>query len=668
MTDRPPAGDAHAYTMRLSLSVLDHLGFNLYSNIPAVISEVVANSWDADATEVSIDIDTVGTITITDDGIGMTTDDLNDRFLFVGYRRRDAGPTTTPRGRHVMGRKGIGKLSLFAIAKMIAVETAKDGASAGLVLRADDIRAQMASEEGDYHPEAIAPDDIAVAVGTRITLSDLRLNPTEGTLIALRRRLARRFTIIGPENDFRVFVNGQEIRVVDRAFYPKIEYLWTLGDPDPADKYEKLCTKARKTKRLNGAVDEDNGWTVAGWVGTVDAQKSIDEETNVIPVLAWGKLIHEDLLSAVKPAGLFSKYLMGEIHANFVDEDGMEDIATSDRQSLKETDPRFKALTEYLEKTVLREVGNSWRDWRRDDALDKARENPVVEEWYTSLGPDAKAYAKQLFGKIGNMALDHEADRIELYKNGILAFEKLRFRDLLSEVDKLEGQAQFDLIGRVFSNIDELEAAQYGEIARGRISVIQSFVDIVDANEKEKVIQQHLFDHLWLLNPSWERASTNQRVEQSVTKEFAEIEAGLTDEEKAGRIDIRYRTAAGKHLIIELKRYSVKVKTGELVTQISKYRTALRKCLREQFPDQPQAIECIAVLGHFPDDMDPEDVERTLNGINARVVTYDSLIVNALESYKDYLDSHAEVSALADLIERLEESNPDGSGGEGPDK
>ncbi len=70
-----PADNRPEYTMRLSLSVLDHLGLNLYSNIPAVISEVVANSWDADATVVTIDIDkTAGAITVTDNGIGMTAE------------------------------------------------------------------------------------------------------------------------------------------------------------------------------------------------------------------------------------------------------------------------------------------------------------------------------------------------------------------------------------------------------------------------------------------------------------------------------------------------------------------------------------------------------------------------------------------------------------------
>ncbi len=641
--------------MRLSLSVLDHLGLNLYSNIPAVISEVVANSWDADATTVTIGIDRdSGRITVSDDGIGMTQGDLNDRFLFVGYRRRENQPTKTAKGRHVMGRKGIGKLSLFAIAKTIQVETAKDGTTSGLVMRADDIRAQMQEKEGEYHPDPLPASEISVAAGTRITLSDLRLNPTAGTVTALRRRLARRFSIIGPDHGFEVIVNDEPIKVSDRDFYPKIEYLWSLGAV--GDQYEKLCSKALKKKRLSGTVDAGQGWTVSGWVGTVDTQKSITEETNIVPVLAWGKLIHEDLLAAVKPAGLFAKYVMGELHADFVDDDKADDIATSDRQSLKEDDPRFAALTAYLRDTVLREVGNAWRDWRRDNALDKARENPIVEEWYTSLGPDARKAAKDLFGKIGNMAVGEESDRIELYKNGILAFEKLRFRDLLGEIDKLDGADQLDLVGRVFSSIDEIEAAQYGEIARGRLRVIESFIGLVDADEKERVIQKHLFEHLWLLNPSWERASTNQRIEESVMSEFAALDAGLSDEEKKGRVDIRYRTAAGKNIIIELKRYSVKVKPGQLVDQVGKYRSALAKCLKQKFADQPQDIECIVVLGRRPDDLPPEEVERTLAGVHARIITYDELIQHAHESYKDYLEKHTEVSRLSDLISRLEQS------------
>ena len=45
------------YELTIDLNILNHLGLNLYSNIPAVVSEVVANSWDADASHVEIHID-----------------------------------------------------------------------------------------------------------------------------------------------------------------------------------------------------------------------------------------------------------------------------------------------------------------------------------------------------------------------------------------------------------------------------------------------------------------------------------------------------------------------------------------------------------------------------------------------------------------------------------
>jgi hypothetical protein len=651
----------HTYTMTMSLSVLEHLGLNLYSNIPAVVSEVVANAWDADATLVNIDISgTEQQITISDNGVGMTSADLNERFLRVGYRRRDSGSPTTSKGRHVMGRKGIGKLSLFAIANTVTVMTWKDGERSGLVLSAEKIRDQIeVGRSGEYHPEPIAEAEVTVELGTLISLTDLRLTPTKATLDNLRKRLARRFSIIGAENDFHVYVNGTEVSVTDRDYYSKIEYLWSLGDV--GDAYEKLCTNAVSTVRLTGEVNSSKGWVVTGWVGTVDEQKNIDEDTNVIPVLAWGKLIHEDLLSDVKVTGIYSKYVMGEIHANFVDEDSADDIATSDRQSLKEDDPRFEALKEYLADKVLKTVGSSWLSARRKNALDKAIKNEVVKEWYEGLGPDAKDYAKQLFGKIGDMSLENESDRIELYKNCILAFEKLRHRDLLSKVESLDSAAQLDVIGKAFAGIDELEAAQYGEIAQGRMTVIKSFKGLVDANEKEKVLQKHLFEHIWLIDPSWERAATNVLIEERVTKEFEKVTERLTDDEKKARWDIKYRTAAGKHVIIELKRYSVSVTIGQLLDQLGKYRSALLKCLEENFPEEPRAIECIAVLGAPPHNVAPDEVDQALRSINARVKTYDDLINGALRSYGEYLEKHAEVGKLADLIGRLERSVSSGA-------
>jgi hypothetical protein len=48
---------APKYRMTISLHVLDHLGLNLYSSMPAVLSEAVANAWDADAEKVEVTVD-----------------------------------------------------------------------------------------------------------------------------------------------------------------------------------------------------------------------------------------------------------------------------------------------------------------------------------------------------------------------------------------------------------------------------------------------------------------------------------------------------------------------------------------------------------------------------------------------------------------------------------
>lgn len=102
------------YKLKIDLNVLNHLGLNLYSNVPAVLSELIANAWDADSENVSISVEHGSNngetiITISDDGCGMTKVDLNDKFLNVGYQRRkeEKFSLTQKHNRQVMRRKGI---------------------------------------------------------------------------------------------------------------------------------------------------------------------------------------------------------------------------------------------------------------------------------------------------------------------------------------------------------------------------------------------------------------------------------------------------------------------------------------------------------------------------------------------------------------------------------
>jgi HSP90 family molecular chaperone len=60
--------------------ILDHLGITAYNSVRKCLAELVANSYDADASNVSISlpdvIDENSVITISDNGVGMSTEDL----------------------------------------------------------------------------------------------------------------------------------------------------------------------------------------------------------------------------------------------------------------------------------------------------------------------------------------------------------------------------------------------------------------------------------------------------------------------------------------------------------------------------------------------------------------------------------------------------------------
>ena len=196
------------YQMTINLNVLNHLGINLYSNIPAVLSEVVANSWDADATNVDIEIEPERII-ITDDGHGMTLEDINDKYLKIGYERRDHQPVKTVKyDRDVMGRKGIGKLSLFSVAESVKVESLKDGSQNGFIMSTDEIEEHIKEDKpGPYEPTPLPESEMVLdSKGTRIVLTNLKRRVNIATPDYVKKRLARRFSIIGAKMTTSRFV------------------------------------------------------------------------------------------------------------------------------------------------------------------------------------------------------------------------------------------------------------------------------------------------------------------------------------------------------------------------------------------------------------------------------------------------------------------------------
>src|SRR5690348_10492314 len=119
MATKPKPAAQPKYRMRISRLTVDKLGVKLYDRVSAVIAELVSNSYDADATKVTITApmgeylatrvgdeikDRGHAITVADDGVGMTPDEVNRYYLRVGAERRkdERGDTSKKYGRKVM--------------------------------------------------------------------------------------------------------------------------------------------------------------------------------------------------------------------------------------------------------------------------------------------------------------------------------------------------------------------------------------------------------------------------------------------------------------------------------------------------------------------------------------------------------------------------------------
>ena len=62
------------------------IGLENFANSEGAIVELVKNAYDADAKNVWITVDTEkNTLTVEDDGKGMTASDINNSFLNIGY-------------------------------------------------------------------------------------------------------------------------------------------------------------------------------------------------------------------------------------------------------------------------------------------------------------------------------------------------------------------------------------------------------------------------------------------------------------------------------------------------------------------------------------------------------------------------------------------------------
>jgi len=516
------------YVMTISRTTVDKLGIKLYDKASAVVSELIANSYDADAEKVTVRIpldrwlatrssgevsDQGLEITVQDDGIGMTPDEINQFYLKVGTNPREddrRGPNSVEKGRPRMGRKGIGKLAPFGICKIIEVKSAggkktpNGYLTAHLILNYDEIRQET---DAPYNPEPGEHDcTYSSDRGTTITMRSFLHRRTPDIEI-FNRQVARRFGLQLP--DF-------QIEVIDTTSGEN----FTIGElPVDVDEETKIVLDDRPV------VLEDGGkLSVKGWIAYAkDPYANV--EVAGVRIYARGKLVSTTRDFGLK-AGFTGEYtirsyVVGVIHADWLDLDSDEDLIQSGRQDIL-WDSEIGTAFQSWGQEILRELGKkSWSPVREKTCKIFLEETKIEEEakkrFQDKAVVDSAMKIAAVIGRLASRdALRERPEYAQRLKELVLTIAPHKMIvDKLAEIEKVIGDHPLEAIALIFNDARLAEAASLGEVAIERIDAIDKLNSCLcpESATDEKTLQKLLEGAPWLINPQWTMLQANQTFE-----------------------------------------------------------------------------------------------------------------------------------------------------------
>lgn len=365
-----------AFTFEFSLTVLNHLGRQLYRNFITVLGEAISNAWDADATEVRINIERdQNRMRIQDDGRGMNHDDIQNKFLKIGYSKRKNGNFRTPSGRPSIGAKGIGKLALLSCADTVTViSRKKDEVANGCIIDNGDIDEAIDEDKSSQQVTLATPtpsqmDSFTSDHGTVLIFDKTRLPNSTDEFLRKALALFFRFTLVDP--NFTIIFNDEKITISDAQDLAKnTQYLWKIGEF--SDPFLNLINAPKnRTASLEPPSDLP---TLKGFLATVKKPNNLKvfgaNETIGVDLFVNGRLRERTILRHRPSARVPAQYLYGQIHLDMLDDGENPEPFTSSREAVLDDNEFFIRLLDYLHETTTKTVFDQWDEWRLADKQD----------------------------------------------------------------------------------------------------------------------------------------------------------------------------------------------------------------------------------------------------------------------------------------------------------
>lgn len=551
----------------------------MYQSPIAALAELVSNAWDADAENVNISlpdqINTNATIIVTDDGIGMTFDECQERYLNVGYARRgdNLDEKSLGKSRPILGRKGIGKFAGFGIACVVNLKTTSKstGEATEFEMNLDELRTQEYVEKDSGNVSVIShtpPDESKKHYhGTIITLKNLTLS-RKLNAEQFSKSMSRRFLLHTRSMDFKVTVDAKPIP--DDDDLANIQYDFPndyLGDERPD---ELIIQDGWGIEKL-----PDN--QQIKWRIRFNEDPITSDELRGISIFARGKLAQVPFffqLSGGLSGQHAQQYLCGQIEADFIDLFD-HDLISPERQRINWERIECKDLLTWGQNRT-KNLLSLWKS-RRSSEKQKLLTEKVdgFSDRLEKLSNHEQKTVRQALSKIASISTLKNEQFVELGKAVLTAWEAGRLRDLIDDIANSGDMSELDLLD-ILIEMNVVTALHTAEAVRAKLDIIVGLHERIKTRALENPIRDYIADNPWLIDPEWETFTKEMRVNKIIQK--AAKEAKLDEyEDWKKRVDL-VLSSGNTLLVVEFIRPDIPIDHDHL-SRFSFYMNAIQSQL-----------------------------------------------------------------------------------------
>lgn len=560
-----PEPEAHELVkFRILPRLLDHIGLAMYSSVPKAISELVANSYDASASEVYVDLveknGELDEIVITDTGDGMSRETLEGAYLALGYNKRQANRTNS--NRKPIGSKGIGKLAGLGIARNMEVSSTNNGRKVTISISRDHFEDKNVELTAIQFPVTIV--DSSDRPGTRVRLSNLLEHAHTVAVTSLREFLAAEF---GRTIGFNIYVNKQKLSLTDVEGEERIikDVIPGLG-------------------------------TVTGRVKIATRMKDVVKPGLIVYVR--GRAIEGPTLYDINtPSHHYrvANRIVGEVNADFLDPDdpqGLLDlfIISTSRDSFNKSHPKYITFKNWAEQQ-LRAISRELESQQAKERIDAIEKNPSVQKALRELPSELRARFEDsihtLIPKLNNLS-DPDATNIVEFISRLAETEAMR--KILERIKEAE-QSDLEELAKLLDEWGIYEVTALSTLIKSRLEVISTLETLINnvATKEFPELHRILEKNLWLLDDNFRYYSSNEQMrtilDSHVLKQF--------EGKESLRPDFVCKTLLDKHVIVEIKRPAHTITYND-VAQLLGY----ANMVKQQFP-QTEILQCFLVGKQF---------------------------------------------------------------------